>query len=1551
METQEIVKAEAATQADETSCRAILDSLGDAVLVHDATTGEIREVNRKFCDLLGYSPEEARQLNIRDLAGDGHYPSKNPTPGQHPVLKQWRVRDRSGRQFRMEANLTHTVIQEREQICAVLRKIDGRAPVMAEQREDESFFRLVTEDSLAGVYLIQDNKFRYVNLIMAQKFGYRPEEIIDRLGPLDLAHPEDRGLIADILCRRLSRDVPTGQSCFRGRRRDGSDIHCEILSRFIEYQGRPAVMGVFLDITERKVAEEALKETQERSRQLADNLEAVFWMRPLNERQIIYINAAYERIWGRTIDSLMERPETWLEAVHPEDREHLLQRIKRKSAEGFGEDEYRIIRPDGQVRWINTRTFPVRDGKGEIYRVAGISVDITERKQAEEALKASEANYRTIFNAVDSGIAVMDLETGNFIDVNQKWCQMTGFNPEEARGLYVGALCLDVSPYTAADARRWIKEASKERPQVFEYLAKTKEGRRHWVEVNLRHAVIGGQERLLAVIRDISERRRAEEELRASEAKYRNLVEQIPAIIYVTAMDNLTGPSVYLNPQIKEILGFTAEEWLADQEMYKNRIHPEDRDRVLTELLLSYSQGGPFTAEYRMLSKSGRVIWIRDESRAVFDSRGRPLFVQGVAMDITKRKKSEEALREANGKLNALVQAVPLAIVGLDLQRKVISWNPAAERIFGWRQDEVIGRSNPIIPEEKLEEFRQLWQRLLQGEPLFGLELSRRKKDGSKIDVSLSTAPLYDAGGVLAGAIGIFEDITARKRTEEALRESEARFRAMFEGAPIGIALLDLQRTVREANPALREMSGYSEAELRHFRPVDLTHPDDREADLVLFTELMAGKRNRYQVEKRYRHKQGHWVWVRLSVSLVRDAAGQPQFAISMVEDITERKRAEKAAEEIRRQQEAILSNISDIAWLKDRESRFIVVNEQFGRSCGVPAPDLVGKTDLDIWPRDLALRYRADDQEVMRTRRRKRVEEPLADREGNIKWIETIKSPIFNEHQEVIGTTGIARDITERRGMEEALRQVSRALKAVTECHQALLRATNEAELLSEVCRIIVAVGGYCMAWVGYAQQDEGKSVEPMAHKGFEKGYIQTLRVTWADTEWGRGPVGAAIRTGKPSITRDTQSDPRFAPWREEALKRGFASVLALPLKDTEAFGALSIYATEPNAFDDEEINLLIGLANDLAFGLKALRTGAERRRAEEALRESETKYRSLMDGASDAIVLADPRGKITEVNRKVVELLGYPEAELLGMSYSQIHPHRILDHVMENFKGILTSGRGPLHECLVRRKDGEEVYVEITHNMVENGDHGVVQAVFRDITERQRAQEALRDSEQKLRLLASQLLAIQETEHRRVSRELHDELGQALTVLKIHLVAIENRLHRDQTDLKVSCEHLQNYIDAVIENVRRLSRDLSPSILEDLGLSSSLKYLIEEICRNNHMLYTVAMDEIDYLFSPEARINIYRIFQESLTNIVRHAEASRLDVEIKRENDLVTFRLKDDGKGFDLKRARSRSLGKRGLGLTAMHERALMSEGSLNIRSRKGKGTEITLTIPIQE
>ena len=421
-------------------------------------------------------------------------------------------------------------------------------------------------------------------------------------------------------------------------------------------------------------------------------------------------------------------------------------------------------------------------------------------------------------------------------------------------------------------------------------------------------------------------------------------------------------------------------------------------------------------------------------------------------------------------------------------------------------------------------------------------------------------------------------------------------------------------------------------------------------------------------------------------------------------------------------------------------------------------------------------------------------------------------------------GIMGIIEDITEPKRMAATLRQASRALKAITECHQALIRATDERQLLDEVCRIIVEVGGYRMAWVGYAEADASKSVRPVAQTGFDAGYVEKLNLTWADKERGRGPVGTAIRTGKLAISQDTQVDPGVAFIREEARKRGYASILSLPLKEAHTFGALNIYAAEPNAFDDEEINLLLGLANDLAYGIMALRGRAEQRRAEEALKESE----------------------------------------------------------------------------------------------------------------------------QELRRLASQLLSIQEKERRRVARELHDELGQALTVLKINLVAIEDKLAPDQQHLKASCEHNLSYIDTVIENVRRLSWDLSPSSLEDLGLSAALGYLVDETCRNHNMQSEVVMDEIDHLFTPEIQINIYRIFQESLTNVVKHARASLVSVNVAREDGKVSFTIRDNGRGFNLKQAMSGKVAKKSLGLTAMNERALMARGSLQISSRKGRGTTIAFSIP---
>ncbi len=310
----------------------------------------------------------------------------------------------------------------------------------------------------------------------------------------------------------------------------------------------------------------------------------------------------------------------------------------------------------------------------------------------------------------------------------------------------------------------------------------------------------------------------------------------------------------------------------------------------------------------------------------------------------------------------------------------------------------------------------------------------------------------------------------------------------------------------------------------------------------------------------------------------------------------------------------------------------------------------------------------------------------------------------------------------------EEALRKANRAYRTLSECNQAVVRATEEMELLREICRIIVEVGGYRLAWVGFAEQDEKKSVRPVAQAGYEEGYLDTVNITWADTARGRGPTGTAIRTGRPGANRDVLTNPNYAPWRAEAIRHGYASSLAIPLlADGVAFGALNVYAAEPDAFDTEEAALLIELADDLAYGIIALRTRAERARIEEALRKSEERYRTLVEQASDGIFIADAEGNYVDVNTSGCAMLGYSRQEILRMHINDLIPGEELAAASLRMDE-LQAGKTVLSERHLRRKDGSLLPVEISEKILSDGR---LLSITRDITERVRLEEQLRQSQ----------------------------------------------------------------------------------------------------------------------------------------------------------------------------------------------------------------------------
>jgi PAS domain S-box-containing protein len=326
-----------------------------------------------------------------------------------------------------------------------------------------------------------------------------------------------------------------------------------------------------------------------------------------------------------------------------------------------------------------------------------------------------------------------------------------------------------------------------------------------------------------------------------------------------------------------------------------------------------------------------------------------------------------------------------------------------------------------------------------------------------------------------------------------------------------------------------------------------------------------------------------------------------------------------------------------------------------------------------------------------------------------------------------------------ERSRAEKRLRRVNRTLRLLSDCNQIVIRATEERGLLHDVCRLVVGVGGYRLAWIGFAERDEGKTVRPVAQAGFEEGYLEMVTITWAEDERGQGPTGTAIRTGQPGICRNILTDPSFASWRDEATERGYAAYIALPLLgEGEAFGSLNVYAADPDAFDEEEVGLLTEMAGDLAFGITALRTRAERDRAQQELRRERDFAESLIETAQAIVLVLDTEGRIVRFNPYMEEISGYRLEEVLGQDwFSTFLPGRNHRRIRALFSKAVRDiqTRGNVNPIVT--KDGQERAIEWYDKTLKDAEGKVVGllAIGQDVTERVQAEEALRESEERYR------------------------------------------------------------------------------------------------------------------------------------------------------------------------------------------------------------------------
>lgn len=379
---------------------------------------------------------------------------------------------------------------------------------------------------------------------------------------------------------------------------------------------------------------------------------------------------------------------------------------------------------------------------------------------------------------------------------------------------------------------------------------------------------------------------------------------------------------------------------------------------------------------------------------------------------------------------------------------------------------------------------------------------------------------------------------------------------------------------------------------------------------------------------------------------------------------------------------------------------------------------------------------------------------------QGNRHWMETHGVPLRYEADGAIVQLAITRNITEYKRTATEIRRINRTLQALSNCSQVLVRAKDELDLLQRICQMIVEVGGYRLAWVGFAEDDAQKTIRPIAQAGYEDGYLQTLNLTWADTIHSRGPSGTAIRTGQTSIIQNILTDPNYEVWRCQATKQGYGASIALPLiADKQVFGALNIYATEPEAFDADEVELLEALAADLAYGIMALRNQRDRQLAQTALQQSQQSYQQLVELCPEAIFI-ERDANFVFVNSAAVQLFGATQPEeLLGKNVLDfVHPNS-QQAVRENLR-LLRELKQPvsLHEEQFLRLDGSAIALEIAAAAFTYQGQAVSQFIARDITQRKQTEALLYKANSELELRVAERTA----ELISLNRKLQSELDE---------------------------------------------------------------------------------------------------------------------------------------------------------------------------------------------
>jgi PAS domain S-box-containing protein len=533
-----------------------------------------------------------------------------------------------------------------------------------------------------------------------------------------------------------------------------------------------------------------------------------------------------------------------------------------------------------------------------------------------------------------------------------------------------------------------------------------------------------------------------------------------------------------------------------------------------------------------------------------------------------------------------------------------------------------------------------------------------------------------------------------------------------------------------------------------------------------------------------------------------------------------------------------------------------------------------------------------------------------------------------------------------EKEHLESLVRKRTRALQTLSHCSRTLVHSCSELEFIQDICRIVVEQGEYRMAWVGFPSEDERRSVFPVAYWGDEDWYRAMTRqpIDWKEEGIGLGPVGTAIRSGKPQVVHDLANDMFTRTWHPEMLDKGGESAIALPLMHSgKAMGVINIIAEEPLVFVDTEFDLLMELADDLAYGIMMFRIQVEKEAAIAALRNSEEQYRSLFTGIPLGIYRASTDGKIIDANPALHRILGITDpSEILAINF--IKTYLCAEEARRLYRDVGTRGKVDNFETKIISVDGREIWISLKLQAVYDNERKrilYVEGAVEDITRRKRADEHIHT-------LTQELIKAQEGERQRIARDLHDHVAQNLGALKITCETLFMNQLENPEQMKKSISNFSGVLAESISSVRDIAYNLRPPNLDQMGLIRTIAQFCEDFSEKNDLevdFFSAGMENVCLDFDME--INLYRLIQEALNNVKKHSGARKVIIRIVASSPDIILRIEDNGKGFELERRMNESIHEKRMGLKSMEERVRIIGGDMTIKSRPGDGTKILIKV----